>query len=222
MFIVCLWYCPRMNLDLATDTELLEAWRAGNGRAGDRLFQRHFGSLRKFFLNKVPADDLDDLIQNTFMGCVKSVSEFRGESTFRTYLFQIARKRLIDYYRKKHRRADALDLDIISVADMDPSPSSIVARRQQEQLLLQALRRIPINYQIVLELYYWEKLSATELGQVLGLGESAVRGRIRLAREQLRKALESLARTPQELTSTIENLEQWAEGIREQIHDGST
>jgi RNA polymerase sigma factor (sigma-70 family) len=204
-----------------SDVELLRAWQNGDTQAGQKLFKGHLGSMQRFFRNKVDASDEDDLIQETFLGCLKNAASFRGEASFRTFLFQVAKKKLIDHVRAKARRLRAVDHEVnpdeITVSDIAPGLSTIQARNRQQALLLEALRTIPLNDQIVLELFYWEDLSGPEIGAVLDLREPAVRSRLRRARERLDEQLERLARTPAELTITLEGLERWAAEIRDQM-----
>ncbi|MEO7731753.1 MAG: sigma-70 family RNA polymerase sigma factor, partial [Kofleriaceae bacterium] len=76
-----------------TDLQLVDAWRGGDGEAGQALFQRHFDSIYGFFETKCEAD-ADELVQSTFLACLRARDQFRKESSFRTYLFTIARHEL--------------------------------------------------------------------------------------------------------------------------------
>ena len=73
-----------------SDIDLLDAWRAGDPRAGNELFNRHFDSVCRFFANKA-GNEVDDLIQRTFLACVEGRDRFRGDASFRGYLFGVAR-----------------------------------------------------------------------------------------------------------------------------------
>ena len=75
---------------MKSDRDLLEAWRDGDAKAGETLFDRHFDRVYRFFQTKVDRQDVDDLVQQTFMGCVQSRERFRGESQVGTYLLGIA------------------------------------------------------------------------------------------------------------------------------------
>ena len=88
-----------------SDIELLQAWIDGDSRAGSVLVRRHFDSLYRFFANKASGYE-EDLIQQTFMASVEAKDAFRGESTFRAYLFGLARFQLLTHYRKVYRRHD--------------------------------------------------------------------------------------------------------------------
>ena len=74
---------------MATDAELLAAWRGGDADAGEILFDRHFAAVTRFFRHKA-GDRLDDLVQTTFMTLLESPDGFRGEGSFRAYLLGVA------------------------------------------------------------------------------------------------------------------------------------
>jgi len=93
--------------------------------------------------------------------------------------------------------------------------SSIIMRRREAQLLVLALREIPLDYQICLELNIFEELSGREIAELLSIPEGTVRGRLRLGKEQLRVRLEELARTPAEAQATVTDIEGWARKIRQ-------
>jgi RNA polymerase sigma-70 factor (ECF subfamily) len=201
---------------MATDVELLEAWRAGDRKAGSDLFERHFDSVCRFFANKLDRD-VDDLVQRTFTACVEGKERFRGQSSFRTYLFGVAHNVLRSHLRKRKREGDRFEIGLSSVFDMGLNPTVLVAQRKEQALTLQALRRIPLDHQIVLELYYWEDMTAADLAEVLELPEGTVRGRIRRAKKLLEEQLVALADDDAILQSTISGLESWARSLREKV-----
>ena len=196
------------------DVELLAQWREGDLAAGDQLFDRHFASIHRFFRNKV-GEGLEDLVQQTFMACVEGKERFRSDSSFRTYLFGVAHNLLREHYRTQRRTAEAIDFAETSAADTGVGPNTLVGKRREQRLLLEALRRIPIDSQIVLELYYWEEMSASQTAEVLGLPEGTVRGRVRRAKQLLKQQLGRLARSTEELDTTVGGLEGWAASLRE-------
>jgi RNA polymerase sigma factor (sigma-70 family) len=198
-----------------TDFELLTAWREGDRMAGNALFDRYFDALFRFFRNKV-SEGADDLVQQTFLSCVQSRDRFRGDSSFRTYVFTIARRKLYDQLGRRQRDG-AIDYGVTSCADLGISPSGIMAEDEQQRLLLAALRSLPVDLQIALELYYFEKFRGPELSEVLGVPEGTVRGRLRRGRELLRAQLDKLQRDPVVVDATMTNLESWAAALRDQV-----
>ena len=197
------------------DSALVEAWRGGDKRSGALLFERYYDSIARFFFNKA-FRDADDLIQRTFLRCLEKSVQIREPSSFRFFLFGVARNVLLEYYKEKGRRRRRVDDDfmITAVEDLGPTPSQVIAHAREERLVLQALRRIPLELQLILELYYWEELRARDLADVLQLPEGTVRTRIRRAKQLLEREIERAAASPELAKSTMCDLDEWARRVR--------
>ena len=197
------------------ERELLEAWKAGDRSAGDALFERYFDLLRRFFRNKVN-HGIADLIQQTFLGAVEARDRFRGDTDFRLFLLGIARNIVRRYYRDRQRGRE-FDPLVVSVHDLNPSPSTIAAKRREHELLLNALRRIPLDLQIALELYYWEDMTVPELAEVLEIPEGTARSRIRRGKEIVERRLgQVLGRDD---STDEDTFLAWARAIRQILDD---
>ncbi len=194
-----------------SDYELLDAWRAGDAAAGQELFARHFDAVYRFFFNKAE-EATDDLVQQTFLSCVESKDDFRKQASFRTYLFTIARNRLYKLVRGNARRRD--DQPAVTAAQRF-SVAGAMAKQQQQRLLLRSLRELPLELQMALELSYWEELTDRELAELLEVPVGTVKSRLRKGRQLLEQAMAKLARSPEQLRSTVDNFEAWARSIRE-------
>ena len=200
------------------DEEQLRAWASGDAGAGKELFERHFESVLRFFRNKCGGEDgeVEDLVQATFAQCLASHASFRGEASFRTYLFTIARHELYAHWRRRQRARAEVDVTSMSVEDLRTSPRSKLAAHQDRRILTRALRTIPLELQVALELHYWEDLTGPELAAVLEVPEGTVRSRLRRGRELLQAAFVRLAAeadgTPPE---SLDELDAWAKRLRE-------
>ncbi|NVB40722.1 RNA polymerase sigma factor [Pseudenhygromyxa sp. WMMC2535] len=199
---------------MPTDAELLDAWRDGDRRAGKLLFARYFTAVNRFFRNKVGSES-QDLVQKTFLACVEGVDRYRGEGSFRSWLFAVAYKQLCKHYRAKAKEQAHLDLQRVSAYEFDGTPSRMLARKREERLLLEALRRIPVDFQVALELRYWEQMTDVEIAATLDLPLGTFKSRIRRARQLVTEQVTFLAASPEELQSTISSLEDWAEQLRD-------
>ena len=177
---------------MRADLELLEAWRRGDEGAGNELLKRHFRSVYMFFDSKV-GDGAEDLAQQTFLACVEArdrVDPTRG--SFKSYLFGIARNLLLQFFRR-HRRGANVDFGTVSIEDLGGvSPSRVVAAREEHALLVDALRRLPVDAQIALELHYWEDMSASEIADVLSIPAGTARSRLHRAQQSLRAVMRQL------------------------------
>ncbi|MEM7674882.1 MAG: sigma-70 family RNA polymerase sigma factor [Myxococcota bacterium] len=169
------------------DMSLLRAWRAGDTEAGNALFERYFSSMHRFFANK-SSQGVEDLIQETFLACVNSLSRFREDASFKTYLYGIAVNVLKSNLRKR-ARAESLDYGVTSIADIGPTPSQFAAQAQERGLLSEVLKHIPVDYQIAIELHYFQDMSGVEIAAALNISEGTVRSRLRRGLARLRRVL---------------------------------
>ncbi len=201
---------------MPSDAELLESWRSGDPNAGRTLFERYFEPLYRFFANKVN-DGVEDMIQETMLGCVEGRDRVRDDANFRTYVFTVARNRLYKRWRRRQRKEGNIDFGMSSVADLGDSPSVAAAHNEQAERLLAALRGIPADLQIALELFYWEELPASEIATVMDIPEGTARSRLRRGREALAKRLADDPTTPAGLDVSEDGLARWAESIRAQL-----
>jgi len=104
---------------------------------------------------------------------------------------------------------------VSSIMDLTPRPSRVVAERREQQLLLAALRAIPVDLQIAVELYYWEGLSGSELAAVLDVPEGTVRSRLRRAREALAARMVELAESREVADAALVDFDSWARSLRD-------
>jgi len=140
----------------------------------------------------------------------------RGQSSLRTYLYAIARNELFAYLRKRQRHRNDLDFAELSLEALGTSPSSYVARGEAQKLLLHALRTLPLEQQLLLELHYWEDMDSTELAEVMALGEGAVRTRLSRARKTLRERMDAMVDSPLPAHASDDDLDAWARRMRAQ------
>ncbi len=178
--------------DLATrdDLTLFRAWRTGDREAGNELGRRYFRGVYRFFRAKVP-EAAEDLTQRAFLGCVEGREQIR-QASFRAYLFGVARKQLLRYFEGRVERFEAGAASQRSIVDLQGSPSQVVAAREQHALLLEALQRIPVDFQIAVELFYWEGLSLAEIADALDVKVGTVKSRLSRAKGMLRVELAAL------------------------------
>jgi RNA polymerase sigma-70 factor (ECF subfamily) len=204
-----------------SDAQLLYQWRQGNREAGKALFARYYDTLERFFVNKVQ-NGIGDLVQETFRMCLEARDRIEDAGKFRSYLFSIAYNVLRGHYRKRARHGIEIDLDETCVQELAPGPCSVLVEREQQRLLLEALRSIPLNDQLILELQYWESLKVGDIAEILGVPDGTVKGRLYRARERLEEAMRVLAASAEILTSTLSDLDDWARQCRRQLGRSST
>jgi len=209
-----------MTLGTESDVKLLERWRGGDQQAGNALVRRHFELVYCFFLSKIDST-AEDLTQRTFLACVEGRDRFREECSFRAYLLAIARRVLFRHFRDRGIERRYIEPGEVSAVDLGTSPTGVLAAQDEHRLLLQALRHLPLDLQIALELYYWERMTQPDIGHVLGIPEGTVKSRLNRARKLAREKIAELAASRELAVSTTGDLEGWARGLRTKLVDAS-
>lgn len=171
------------------DAALLRRWSEGDDTAAQQLVERYFDGLFRFFRNKTN-DDVDDLIHDVLLACLERRDQLHRWRSFRAYVFAMARHRLYARIRTQVKEAQMFDPAVTSIAMVEPGPSSVAAAAQLHVRLLAALKSIPLDLQIALELRFWEELSGPELAEALDIPEGTVRSRLRRGLDALRLKLE--------------------------------
>jgi RNA polymerase sigma factor (sigma-70 family) len=201
------------------DEQLVARWCAGDRQACAELFALHYDGIARFFRNKVPGR-ADDLIQRTFLRCFEGIERLRDPAKFRSFLFAIAHNVLREHLRE--RVHVPLDLESQRAIDLDPTPSAMLAAREQQRLLIIALRHVPLAHQIVLELHYWEQMSGAEIAEILDEPIGTIKTRLRRAKQLLEQAVSELAQSPLSVSVSLAELERWAAAVAETLDVHST
>lgn len=209
-----------------SDHELLRAWRGGDNGAGSRLFKRHALAMSRFFRNKLTcADDSADLLHETFIALQRSNKRATDSSEPRaviSYLYATANNVLCAYLRKKYKRqSELLDFTTVCVKNLEPaSVSSIMLRRRDLQVFVEALRAIPLDDQVLLEFKYFDGLSIIELSELLEVSETTIPGRLQRAKARLRHKVEEITLQTKDIEvpePSDDALDAWAREVREQM-----
>lgn len=196
--------------------ELLKRWQAGgdgSGRAGEILFDRYFPAIARFFQSKC-TDAVEDLVQETFLAVQKARDRIE-KTSFRNYLFGTAHNVLRVHLRRRHE--DRFDSRQMSVADLDPGMSSMIAATDEQRVLQLALQRVPLDDQIVLELRFWEGMTGPEIAEVLELPEGTVRTRLRRSLQRLEQTIAQIEASPELLEMTLRDFSRWKDDLRAMI-----
>lgn len=206
---------PRRHDTLALvsdeEREFALAWQRGDAAAGEQLFNRYYKRIARYFRNKVGAQSVD-LTQKTFLACVQALPRYRGDGSFGSFLFAIAYRQLCSHYTQMRR--EAIDFGTVSVIDLDPSPSRMIVAREEEAVLVLALRSLPLEMQTIIELVYWERARAKDIAEIFDVPLGTAKTRVRRARQLLLDAIATQADTQALRDRTVEGLETWADNLR--------
>lgn len=177
----------------AREARLLERARSGDRRALEQLLARASEPAwrwsRGFCRNE---DDAADLVQDVLHALLRSLSRFRGDASLSTWTYVVARRACMRR-RQQGSRMGSLDAPesarLRERPDPTPGPARRVEHRQLAEHLERAIASLPLPQREVLVMRDVEGLSASEVGEALGLGERAVKSRLHRARLAVRAAL---------------------------------
>jgi len=189
---------------MTDEQALIAASQNGDAAALEALVRTHQDRVYGFAVRMCRnVEDAKDILQETFLGVIRSIREFREESKFSTWLYRIASNACL----KKRRRGvhDPTPEKELSLDDLMPRPDSEGRKPEiadwsdnAERALLRgelsarmeaAIDKLPKDYKIVLVLRDVEGLSADETAQVVGLSVAAVKSRLHRARVFVRREL---------------------------------
>lgn len=156
------------------DDELIRRWKSGEQQAATLLVERHAGSVARFVVSLGVRDDVEDVVQDTFVRAFGSIDGFRGESTLRTWLLTIARRLVLDARRSLRRRGEQVEVQD-SDARTDYDPLDAMVADEAEARLRDAVARLTPTQRQVFSLRVGEGLSYREIADVVGTTEGAAR-----------------------------------------------
>jgi RNA polymerase sigma-70 factor (ECF subfamily) len=160
--------------DPPSDADLAAACRRGDERAATELVCRHAGALGRFLdASGAPTSDVDDLVQETFFRAFRALEGWRGDASFRSWLFVIGSNLLRDEVRRARGRTmlSLEDRDIPDRAD----PEADLAAIEAEQRIRSELARLPRLQREVFLLRVQEGAAYEEIAAVLGTTPGAAR-----------------------------------------------
>jgi RNA polymerase sigma-70 factor (ECF subfamily) len=156
------------------DLELIARWKAGDQRAATELVERHADALARFAISFGERQDVDELVQDTFVRAFNSLDGFRGDAAFRTWLFTIERRLLLDRRRAARRRPDGAEIHEGDAATEYDALDSVMADETRKRLG-EAMKRLSPTQREVFSLRVAQGLSYREIADAVGTTEGAAR-----------------------------------------------
>jgi len=188
------------------DEALMLAYARGDAASFERLYARHKGPTYRYLLRHTTDRAVaDELHQDVWMKVVKARERYAPEARFTTWLYTLARHRLVDHWRSRRgARFTSLDdetdrdsrgtddhagSEALTAGD-DPLASTIGA--QDGQRLVAALAGVPGPQRDAFLLHVEAGLSLEEIAGLAGVPAETIKSRLRYAYRKLRAALEDL------------------------------
>ena len=183
------------------ESALIEASQAGDPRALDELVRRNQDRVYSFAMRMCRnVEDAKDILQETFLGVVRSIRDFRAESRFSTWLYRIAHNVVYDWTRKKRIEGvgelndevferDRIDPASATTPDAGESPDEAMARSELRVKIEAALAKLSPEHREVVLLKDVQGLAYKEIAEVMGSSIGTVMSRLFYARQKLQTLL---------------------------------
>lgn len=175
--------------DPRSDAELVAAYRSGDERAAAELVWRHAASLGRYLYGSGAASgDLEDLVQETFFRAFRALATWRGEASFRGWLFRIGSNLAKDQHRREGRRI-VLALEDADLAD-SADPEAEAGARDLERRLRSGIGRLPRLQREVFLMRAQQGMEYDEISAALGTTPGAARVHYHHAMKRLKELLQ--------------------------------
>ena len=182
-----------MNSEEATDESLMLAYGDGDLKAFEVLYGRHKGPLYRFILRQCGNTSIaDELFQDVWGRLVKARENYRVSAKFKTWLYQIAQNRLIDYYRKESsRKASSHSSSPLEelLVDEGEQPEVRAELNEKALTLMRCVENLPASQKQAFLLKQEAGLSLGEIAEVMGVNAETAKSRLRYALQKLRSEL---------------------------------
>ncbi len=172
-----------------TDLDLAREVLSRDRKATAEFIGRYADPVAKYLRSRVmPRVDLvDDLAQEVFLAAWKSLGNYRGDSTLKSWLLGIAKHKVEDHYRRRLRESLVELPDDDDILDPGVNQELRLLGEMQHRWTWEILSELPENYGLVLRWRYWEQRNASEMAELTGRSEKAVERLLYRAREQFRQ-----------------------------------
>lgn len=172
----------------ASDELLIQRFKDGQKDAFDLLYYRHLPKVYKRVRYVVPENDVEDVTQEIFIATLHSLSSFRGEAKFGTWLRTLTNHKVAEFYRKRTRKQEP---PLAPLSDASAHVTGNTSKTMEERVYLQrALQSLPENYQEIILLRFAEDLQFNEIAEMTNQNLEATKSLFRRAIAALRTHLE--------------------------------
>jgi RNA polymerase sigma-70 factor (ECF subfamily) len=183
-------------LDLSHEeiNNLLNRIAKGDDKAATTLYLHYHRGLFAFIRLRVPDDtDAENILNDTFMVAYRKPEGFNGESKFSTWLYGIAKNKALDWWRRKGRLAETVEMDdeqLALIPDAADGILDVLERKDKNEVLRECIEKLPLEQRDALYFSYYEDENVEFIAQQQQCPVGTVKTRLFNARIKIRTCME--------------------------------
>jgi len=156
-------------------------------KAFDQLYEYYLPRIFGFVYNRTGNKEIaEDITSQTFMKAMTKIKTFTYKGfTFGAWLYRIAHNNLIDFYRKNPHQVD-IEMNRL---ESDENVHNDAEQAEKQEIILDAIRHLPEQYQQVLTLKYFEELTNEEIADILGCKKATLAVKLHRSLKALKKIM---------------------------------
>ncbi len=179
-------------MQINNDLKIISLYKVGKHQEALKLLMSSYQNRLYWHIRRIVLshNDTDDILQNTIIKVWKGLENFKGDSQLYTWLFRIASNEVFTFIEKNKKFKNNIDVDQIYDISSDSSSEDMDGKTIQLKLE-QAIATLPEKQRMVFHLKYYDEMKYSEISEVLGTSEGALKANYHLAVKKIEDFLKS-------------------------------
>jgi len=175
------------------DQKLIESIKNGDTRAYAQLVDRYKDLVYTLALRMLKhREEAEEVAQDTFIKVFKSLSKFKGDSKFSTWIYKVAYNTCLDRIKKNKKHLNDVAIDEFTFNKLDVIDNALenLIKEEKSVLIKKCINKLPEDSSALLTLFYFEELSLDEISKIINIEANTVKVKLFRARKKLAVILE--------------------------------
>jgi RNA polymerase sigma-70 factor (ECF subfamily) len=182
-------------MNLKDEKELIKEAKK-NPEAFGELYEQHYSKIFGYILKRVANLEIaQDITSETFFKALKKLWQFRWRNiSFSAWLYRIASNEIANYFRKNKYKPVSLEKIPEPIAVTNPSAEILEAEQELKKhqgflMIQEKISKLPIKYQEVITLRFFEKKQIQEIAEILGKKQGTIKSLLHRGLEKLKELM---------------------------------
>ena len=169
-----------------SDENLVTRSQSGDNEAFAQLIRKYSpDAYRTAFMVLHDHNEVEDVVQESFLTCYRKIKSFRMESSFKTWLYRIVVSRCYDRLRKLNRESNVMNKVSLNLNNGNSDINEIESRLDLREVIL----GLKPEHRLVLTLYYGMDFGVQKVADIMGVPAGTVKSRLNTARSLIKNSM---------------------------------